>query len=105
MAERAKLESVPPQPEPDPPEVRRIELAGKYAGQWVECRTVPTIGEFRDLMSGNNGRVYVAAASMVVGHSFGGKFDDQPLPVLNAVVAAWSKQAEDAALDPTPAVD
>jgi hypothetical protein len=83
----------------------RLELSGDYAGQWVEMRTIPTIGEFKALMSGVNARVHVAAAQMVVAHSFGGSFDDQPLPVLHAVVAAWTKQAEDAALDPTPAVD
>lgn len=97
-----------PDPEPEaeaPPEIRRLNLGGDYAGQWVDCRTVPTVGEFRAMMSGNNARIHVAIAQMVVAHSFGGDFDDQPLPVLNAAVAAWSKQAEDAALDPTPAAD
>ena len=94
-----------PVPDPEPPETRRIELTGKYAGQWVEYRVIPTIEEFIAFYSGDSGRIYQAAAGRVVAHSFGGEFVKQPLPVLIAVIKAWTQRDEEEALDPTPAVD
>lgn len=98
----AKLKPVP---DPEPPQSRRIELGGKYAGQWVEYRITPTIEEFIAFYSGDSGRIYQAAADRVTDHSFGGDFIKQPLPVLLEVIKAWTKRDEEEALDPTPAVD
>ena len=94
-----------PVPEPEPPDVVRLPLTGKYAGQWVEYRITPTIDEFIAFNSNDAGKIYQAAKDRIVAHSFGGDIGKQPVNVLIAIIKAWTQRDEDEALDPTPAAD
>lgn len=102
-----------PVPEPDPidpelPATLRLELTGEYAGHWVEYRLTPTVDEFIAGYSGDMGRIFQAAKDRIIKHSFkehGGDIGKQPVPVIIAIIKAWTQRDEEAALDPTPAVD